>query len=280
MNQSDVTYAEKLNELRLDISHPRNERMVFVLLEGQSDIRLFRKLFNLSFCKVERVPGGNPKLEECVETLLEQHNLMFGIRDADFLRILESAFDKEGIFLTDAHDIELTMLSLDSISSTIFHEMTDIPVLQHGEIIMNLYQLLRPTSILKLINSRDTIGLNFSCSFIDYVSADVSSFNRDGYFEHIVQCSTQSNPPSVTELIDLHDELQGHDYEFAQLTNGHDFLRILAAYFRTHPGNKSVSEAHLSSSLRMLFGPNCFKKTELYNLIEEWQNNHNVTILL
>ena len=63
MKKADISYQEKLNELRLDISHPNSNGISFILLEGDTHIRLFRKLFNLNNCKVENIPGGNKKLE-------------------------------------------------------------------------------------------------------------------------------------------------------------------------------------------------------------------------
>ena len=44
MNKADITYQDKLNELRLDISHPNSSGINFVFVEGDTDIRLFRKL--------------------------------------------------------------------------------------------------------------------------------------------------------------------------------------------------------------------------------------------
>ena len=82
-----VTYQDKLNELRLDITHPKSKGKVFVCLEGESDVKLFRKFFNLEKCKVERIPGGKFKLEECVTSLIAVYRLIFGIRDADFLHL-------------------------------------------------------------------------------------------------------------------------------------------------------------------------------------------------
>ena len=71
MKQQDITYEYKLNELRLDIRHPNSRGHTFVLVEGESDIRLFRKFFDLENCKVENIPGGNLKVEDCVEELLK-----------------------------------------------------------------------------------------------------------------------------------------------------------------------------------------------------------------
>ena len=64
MKRQDITYQDKLNELRLDIAHPNNKGITFIFVEGESDIRLFRKFFSLETSKVESIPGGKFKLEE------------------------------------------------------------------------------------------------------------------------------------------------------------------------------------------------------------------------
>jgi len=34
MRKQDITYQDKLNELKLDLSHPNNSGIAFVLVEG------------------------------------------------------------------------------------------------------------------------------------------------------------------------------------------------------------------------------------------------------
>ena len=63
MTRRDISYQDKLNELRLDISHPNSQGINFIFVEGESDIRLFRKLFDEEKCKIENIPRGNPKLD-------------------------------------------------------------------------------------------------------------------------------------------------------------------------------------------------------------------------
>ncbi len=104
MKKQDISYQEKLNELRLDISHLKSSGIVFVLLEGYGDIRLFRKLFNPNTCKVERIPGGKFKLEECIGVLVNIYPFIIGIRDADFVHLKKDEYVNKNIFLTDLHD--------------------------------------------------------------------------------------------------------------------------------------------------------------------------------
>ena len=119
MTKQDVTYDYKINELRLDISHPNSAGIAFVLVEGDSDIRLFRKFFSSEKCKVECVPGGNPKVEESVTELLKKSELVIGIRDADFIHLEGIAYAQSNVFLTDLHDLEMGLVSEDQVFSAI-----------------------------------------------------------------------------------------------------------------------------------------------------------------
>jgi len=56
MRKQDITFQDKLNELRLDIAHPNNKGIAFVLLEGDSDIRLFRNYLILISVKLKPFP--------------------------------------------------------------------------------------------------------------------------------------------------------------------------------------------------------------------------------
>ena len=131
MNKKDITYQDKMNELRLDISHPNSKDVNFIFVEGDSDIKLFRKFFLLDKCKVESIPGGNVKLEECVSTLIEDYPLIIGIRDADFKNLDSFCYSNKNMFLTDFHDIEVTMLSQEVVLSSLVFEFTDFPKSQH-----------------------------------------------------------------------------------------------------------------------------------------------------
>ena len=75
MNQQHITYQDKLSELILDISHQNNREITFIFVEGVSDIKLFRTLFDLDKCKVEVIPGGKRKVEECISFFLNNRFL-------------------------------------------------------------------------------------------------------------------------------------------------------------------------------------------------------------
>lgn len=161
MNQQDIGYQYKLNELRLDLSHPNSKGRVFVFVEGETDIKLFRKLFNLDNCKVENIPGGNLKLEECVSELSQNYALIIGIRDADFLHLSDVPYTKPNMFLTDFHDIEMSLVAEDEVFSAILFEYTNLPKQDHNSIRTTILEIIEEISLLKWLNSLGDLRISF-----------------------------------------------------------------------------------------------------------------------
>jgi hypothetical protein len=114
VRKTDYSYTDKINELRLDVSHPNSSGRVFVFLEGDSDVRLYRKLFNTEVAKIEVIPGGKNKLQEGMIELQKNYPLIIAIRDADFLHYDGEEFQVAGLFLTDYHDLEISSIACDN----------------------------------------------------------------------------------------------------------------------------------------------------------------------
>ena len=170
MTKKDITYQDKLNELRLDIAHPNNKGMAFVFLEGDSDIRLFRKLFNLDNCKVEIIPGGKFKLEDCVGELVNVYPLIIGIRDADFIHLENIPYSNANLFLTDLHDMEMMLVSEDEVFSALIFEYTSLTKDKHSEVRKNIMISIEQISLLKWLNEKENLEYKFEAGFQDLIS--------------------------------------------------------------------------------------------------------------
>ena len=185
MKKSDITYQEKINELRLDILHPNSKKTNFVLLEGDTDVRLFRKIFDLNICKVEWIPGGNIKLEECIDTLIKSHPLILGIRDSDFIKIHNKDYQKINIFLTDLHDMEMTMLNFDLVFNTIMCEYSKISDYEYTEIKNALINIISPIGFFKLLNHVEQLELSFKVGFHDLIDFNNQKFDIEKYIDRV-----------------------------------------------------------------------------------------------
>jgi len=280
MRLEDITYQEKYNELRLDISHPKSKGKTYIFVEGDSDIKLFRKFFNIEICKVERIPGGNNKLEECVSNLMNIYPLIIGIRDADFIHLKNEKYDLPNMFLTDYHDIETTMISQNIILNALVFEFTNLPKDEHINLRDNILFSIRKIGYLKLLNDIKNFELDFSVGFQDLISFANQDINFNEYLRRVISKSKNAKVTDENLLQKEVEKLYELNPDLLQLTNGHDLLKAFAKYFREEEKIKGLSDEDLARAFRMMFTVEHFSKTQLYSSIKEWEETNDIKILL
>lgn len=277
-HKKDITYEDRLDELKLDILHPNNQGINFVLVEGDSDIRLFRKLFDTDKCKVEYIPGGKLKVEECVVTLLEDYALIVGVLDADFSHLNEANEEKANVFLTDFHDIEMTMLAQDEVLHAILFEYTDIHKNNHYTFCDNILETIQQISYLKWLNDRENLELTFKkIGFQDLISISNFRFNFNEYLSRVLAKSDNATIKDKALILEKINELNQLNPDLFQLTNGHDALQVFAKYFR-EKGNKGLSDSDVASAFRIVFTNAHFRETNLHKSLETWANENNTQL--
>lgn len=277
MRKQDITYQDKLNELKLDISHPNNNGITFVLVEGESDIRLFRKFFKLESCKVENIPGGKFKLEECVKDLIEKYSLLIGIRDADFIHLEGRGYSEPNMFLTDFHDMEMILISEEDVFSALLFEHTVISKDKHNEVRNNLIAAIKQVGHLKLLNDRENIEYKFEPSFKDLISFSNLEIDLQQYFMRILSKSPNAKITDIKIVEEKINALNGECFDGFQLTNGHDFIKALSKYLNESSG-RTVGEGEIASSLRISYNIDHFKKTKLFFNSKMWADKMNCDI--
>lgn len=278
MKKQDITYQEKLNELLLDISHPNNMGIVFVFLEGESDIKLFRKIFNLAKCKVETIPGGKFKLEECVGKLVEIFPHIIGIRDADFVHLGAKQYKKANIFMTDFHDMEMIIISEDEVFSALIFEHLDLPNEKHSDIRNNILISIEQIGYLKWLNEEENLQYKFETGFQDLISFVNLEINFEEYFTRILSNSPNAKITDKTIILAKMKVLKDKNPDPLQLCNGHDFMKGFSQFVKQEYNVKNVNHGHIASSCRMTFSIEHYSRTELYVNTKTWADNNNCVI--
>jgi hypothetical protein len=279
MKRQDITYQDKLNELRLDLSHPNSHGICFVLLEGETDIRLFRKFFNLENCKVENIPGGNPKVETAVSELIRVYELVIGIRDADFINVETTPYANKNMFLTDYHDIEMSLVSDDESISTIVFEFTDIPKLNHNSIREKVISTIEQISLLKWLNYSENLEIVFEkTGFQDLLSFANFTIDFDQYFSRLLSKSPNAKIVDIATIKSKISTLRALNKHPYQLCNGHDFVKALTQFIREQGKVKNISDDIVSSILRINYTKEKFYSTQLYASTKTWADGINCNI--
>ena len=84
----------------------------FLLVEGDVDARLYKRLINNNMCHVQICKNRQNVI--CVVKILDTGNFVghLGIIDADFSTMMGEKFTSENVLLTDENDIELRYYAL------------------------------------------------------------------------------------------------------------------------------------------------------------------------
>jgi len=281
MRPEDITFEQKMTELRLDISHPKSQGQAFILVEGSSDIRLFRKLFDTDACNVEYLPGGKGKLEEGIAILSAMYELIIGIKDADFHHLQEDkTFDIANIFLTDYHDLEMTMLAQREVVKALLSEYTTLDKSEHLACRDKVLQKIKTISCFKWLNIREVLEFKFkNVGFQDLVSFADADFDIAQYIQRVLSNSSNAVLTDMEEITTKINALMGvEEVDLLQLTNGHDALKAFAVYLRKEHSCQSLGDKSLASSLRITSSLSIFKRTDLYQKINEWAIEKGVTV--
>jgi len=112
---------DKANDIRLSLNTPSGSKIVWVLVEGEDDGKIYPKFFDTSKAKVEYV-NGKTSLIEALEILTQETKQVVGIADADFLHLNKLYPQVKNLFYTDYHDIEMTMLSFEDVRDNLLTE--------------------------------------------------------------------------------------------------------------------------------------------------------------
>ncbi len=190
----DLTKQEKINELIQNFSSPINAQKLIVLVEGEDDYRLFKKLFHQSNCIIDFIPGGKTSLLEGLVEILSIHRKSIGIQDADFMHLEGNENTIQNLFFTDFHDMEIVMLSQPEIYSALLHEHAPhIEKEQHATIFNQKLSQLRFTSYLRFVNYIQDWQFNFKgISFAKTFDKQTVTINNEGVLDLVLSHSSNA----------------------------------------------------------------------------------------
>jgi hypothetical protein len=270
MTRADITTQDKLNELRLDFSNPQSFGKIFILLEGESDVRLYRRLYAHERVKIETVPGGKPQLKEGLRLSSSSVHLL-GICDADFAHLNGESPELENLFFTDFHDIEMQMVATEATFRAIMYEFTALEPQEQTATKEALLTLLRPVSYLRWYNELAGLLINFKemplGKLFDPTTLEV---NLSDYCQLGIRRSSQPRTTDIAQILLGAEALHDLTHDNYQLCNGHDFLTILALYFTHQNPKKSVAEERIASQFRTSYTFGEFATSRLHQQVVAW----------
>ncbi|MBF0578107.1 DUF4435 domain-containing protein [Dysgonomonas sp. GY617] len=269
--RSNVDATDKINDIRLSLNSETGSKMIWVLVEGEDDCKIYPKFFYEDKARVEFVNGGKGQLTSALDTLTRETRQVIGIRDADFLHLEGNYPDVINLFYTDYHDIEMTMLHFETVRCNLLVEYR----LQNREDIW--HTILNESAYYAYIrwyNDIKCCRILFSGLGLGrFVDVENLSIKRQDLLDELNKRSRNKTEEILCNNIDCFIT-ENRTEDFLNLCNGHDVTALLALYI-----GGQVSHAELCRHLRLSFKIQDFHKTKLYRAISDWQARNGFSFL-
>jgi len=261
-----------------------NSNRILVVVEGITDISFFNTHRLDDRILYDSPESGKSEVIRAVSTLRSAGNdAVYGVCDADFDTL--SNVSHEGIYFTDAHDLEMMLIEGGVVDKFIMHfakrNLTSGPLAApfchriKQSILLASYRL----GLLKWFNYLTESGLNFKGmrypSFITVNGTDVV-VDEMAYIGHVIARSPGRRTSLGTE--DLLNEMRRLDMttpDCYTICNGHDFVYLLKMLFDTPVSVKnSMRLDEIDSYMRMSYDRQIFSATRLHSSLSRLLTQH------
>jgi hypothetical protein len=262
---------DTINTIRLELRHPAGKKFLWVLVEGETDQKLYAKLIAGRNTKVEMVFGGVENLRKAVFTLVQETKQVLGIRDADFLHLDKRQETIACLFLTDFHDAEMLLLTCDAAFESVVCEYLPLRRADFEMLRRNLLESLVFLGAIRWINNSEILKLNFEgLSLAKVYDAAMLTLDKAKCIEELENRSPNKKRNLQTEEIEL--KINGFCDHY-NLCNGHDFEKAFALHINVkNPGVKGVKDGDIGKALRMAYRKDDFATTKLYESLKNWES--------
>lgn len=267
-----------LSSMMLLFRNEMYQRCILIVVEGISDIRFFNT-YRLDHRIIYESPeNGKREVISAVSQLRRAgNNAVYGVCDADFDEL--SGINHEGIFYTDAHDLEMMLVKGGAVDKFIMSH-TDRKLIQ-GELAdifcqdvkMNILCACYKIGLLKWYNYLTHGNFNFKgMNYRDFVSINRTDVVVDEakYINHVLSRSRANKDFNEKNLYNEMRKLELMSPDHFSICNGHDFTYILKMMYETDISvNKNMRLDEIDSYMRMSYDHHTFKTTKLHNRLNQ-----------
>jgi hypothetical protein len=250
----------------------------FLLIEGEDDAKLFRKLINSARCLIQ-IAHGKPNVIGAL-AILEREGFrgILAIADADFEALEGRTSHSPNLLVTDTHDLETMLLASPAFEALLIERGDAAKIEDLGGILAARGKLLdtaKPVSYLRWHNDREKRWLRFDDLDIDqFVDDKTLAVSREALLRHLRNRSKSLISVPDDELWSRAEALKDSGHDLWHLCCGHDIVRILSVALRKVFGSNNpadVKPSRLEESLRLAYNLAHFQVTWLWAAIVAWE---------
>ena len=260
------------------------ENQVVIAVEGDDDVRIDRKLFKKS---VAIVPThGVVGIQDLDVDLFETYPRNFiAIKDADFDHLNRVEPAHRNIFLTDKHDMEMTMIDCEIVESIIAEHLSMVEnyedICNGQKLIEKISDNLEDYSYIKWLNDVDGCNINFDVVTMVGLGADnvkvqiASALGK--LYENAANNREEVKKISESDVVEF--KMTHTCEDLALLVCGHDFTSAMLEWLRKNGSKKNMTRTGLESVIRLQYNSEKFRSTTLCRLIQAWERENDREIV-
>lgn len=273
--RANLEKCDIISEIRLYLGADVQGENVFLVVEGEDDIKFWKNIVNEKVTIFESF-SGKEGIREIIKDHFSSNPRVIGIRDRDY----ESTTIDKRIFYYDYSCMEIMLIKSPEAFDSIYHEYYS-GQLSTTELRDMLLAQLKYLSIIRKNNEVQRLEIKIEGvsinSIFDSITKTVSNEKVISRLNQINQNYFEINPDKKSQ-IDEEYTIYLNSEELMLITQGHDFISLFSAHCRK-PRGSCASDRNIASSLRCAYRKADFICTSLYSQIESYQTRYNLDIV-
>lgn len=266
------------NEIRM--IRRRKLKCCYLIVEGESDFKLFKRFIKENNCEVKFVNGKENVIQAIDSLNKTKTEGVLGIVDSDFDKIIDKIkLNTHNLLTTDTHDIETMIIKskaledfLDEYTNKIkFDKFINEKKNNFRNILLTLGTVI---GMVRYISIKEEFNLKFDGieynRFINYVNF---SINEEDLIKEVIN-NTENCRVTCEEIKTKLETLESKSMDFWQISCGHDLTQLISISFNnTLRGYKDneLGSNEVERILRLAYQYRYFINTELHASIKQWE---------
>lgn len=262
--KTNLTKDSIISDIKLLLGADINKENVYVVVEGDDDIKFLRRYLNSNVTIYESFSGKN-SVEEIVHSKIIFNPRVIGIRDKDYCNDLKS----EKIFFYDRCCLEMMITEFDKAFNGIYYEFYNGEMEPHKLKEHILTELVKVSQVRKY-NEENKMEINFKGLSFQSIIDDESKMDEDKFIEQL----NKLNSSKQINFIDIINKSPSQNTDnMLDITNGHDFILLFKVICDKRCSKNYANEKQISSVLRGSFSEEFLKETILYKSVSDYFGN-------
>ncbi|WP_232731757.1 DUF4435 domain-containing protein [Kamptonema formosum] len=251
----------------------------FLIVEGDTDARVFNHLVDREKCQVENAYNKEMAVEAL--DILEQDNFagVLAIVDADFSRLEGTVPSSPNLLLTDTHDLETMLLQSPALEKVLAEHSSEEKIKRvtgsaGKDVRLILIDAGSPIGYLRWVSLKDNLSLKFEgLSFAKFLDSKSLAVDKSALIKTVK--NTSQKPALVErEIKNKMDGLKSDAHDAWDVCCGHDLIEILSIGLCKLLGTNNASDVkpeRLEKDLRLAYERAHFWRAQLHAAIQEWE---------